>query len=275
MNKKTFGLTIILSISLSVSGTLKTHATTERAEEKAAAPPLRDAAWLHPPLTAPISDQARKKLQQLMPDTIPFFNGIYVGVELVGMVGSLLGSDTKSIEVQADVNLKNRFFPVLEVGYSSTDAVSDYGTHYQTQAPYFRAGLNYKLKYRNTSESHLFVGARYAVSFFKYDVESLEITDPIWGGTSNPNLSDDIWGGSVSFRVTGENSHSHWMELVGGIRVQIWKQLMAGWSIRYKQRFSVKKGEYSEPAFIPGFGETRRNTFGITYSLIYKLPVGK
>ncbi len=276
MNKKIFQY-FILSFSLLWLPATQAFSRSEGAEEMHAPLPVFpwESGLLSSVPAAPLTDQAKKKLRQLLPDTIPLFGGIYVGVEGVGLVSSLLGGDTKSAEVHADVNLKNRYFPVVEIGYSQTDAVSDYGTHYKTQAPYFRIGLNYKMKYRNTSESHLFVGARYAFTFFKYDVESLEVYDPLWGEGYNPNLADDYWGGSVSFRVRDESSHSHWMELVGGIRVQIWKRFMAGWSLRYKQRFSVGKGEYSEPAFIPGFGKTRRNTFGITYSLIYKLPIGK
>lgn len=279
MSKKIFQFTtfLILSFSLLPAGVLPVRASGEglggNSPRQGVGVPEREV--LYAPLSPPISEDAKRKLRKLAADTIPFFNGVYLGVDVVGMASSMFGSDTESVEVQADVNLKNRYFPVLEVGYSQTEAESDYGTHYKTQAPYFRIGLNYKMKYRNRSENHLYLGARYAFSFFKYDLESLEVSDPIWGGTSNPNLSDDIWGGSVSFRVKGESSTAHWLELVGGIRVQVWERFMMGWSIRYKQRFSVGKGMYSEPAYIPGFGESKKTNFGVTYSLIYKLPVGK
>lgn len=276
MNKRIFQF-IILSISLLCSGVLPVFATGEDLGGSAspAISGRKEYDFLRAPVSPPISEEAKRKMRKLAADTIPFFNGVYLGLDIVGMASSLFGSDTKSVEVQADVNLKNRFFPVLEIGYSQTEAESDYGTYYKTQAPYFRLGLNYKMKYRNTSESHLFLGVRYAFSFFTYDVESIELSDPIWGGSTNPNLEDDIWGGSVAFRLKGESSSAHWMEFLGGIRVQVWKQFLIGWTIRYKQRFSLGKGEFSEPAFIPGFGESKKNQFGVTYSLIYKLPIGK
>ncbi len=220
----------------------------------------------------PAAKNVKKKVQQLL-DTIPFYGGTYLGIDIAGIAASMFGSDTKSVEVQADVNLRNRYFPVVEIGYAQTDAESTYGTVYNSKGPYFRLGMNYKIKFRNRNESHLYVGARYAFSFFKYDVESVELTDPIWGGSSDPNLSDDIWGGSVPFRLTGVNSSAHWMELVFGVRVKVWKDFMLGWSIRYKQRFSVKDGDMSTPAYVPGFGANKGSTFGITYSVIYKLPI--
>ncbi len=224
------------------------------------------------PRPASSTSNVKKKLQALI-DTIPFYGGTYLGVDIAGVLGSMLGGDTKSIEVQADVNLKNRYFPVLEVGYAEIEAESEHGTLYNSKAPYFRLGLNYKAKYRNRSENHIYLGARYAFSIFNYDVESMEMYDPIWGGHLDPNLSDDIWGGSVPFSLKGVSSSAHWLELVVGIRAEIWKDFLMGWSVRYKQRLSVKEGDMSSPAYIPGFGENKKNTFGITYSLIYKLPL--
>lgn len=215
----------------------------------------------------------RKERERRLADTIPLFNGVYVGIDIYGIGASLFGSDTKSTEVQVDVNLKNRFFPVMEIGFADTESESEHGTYYTSKGPYFRVGLNYKMKYRNTSESHLYVGARYAFSPFKYNVESLTMTDDVWGTPpSTPNLGDDIWGGSVPFRIQDESTSAHWAELVFGLRAQVWKNFMMGWSVRLKQRLGVGKGDQSEPAFIPGFGENKTTTLGVTYSLIYKLP---
>ena len=62
----------------------------------------------------------RKKLEKAASDTLPLYGGIYVGADLYGIGAHLFGSDTKSGEVQIDVNLRNRFFPVVEAGYAQT-----------------------------------------------------------------------------------------------------------------------------------------------------------
>lgn len=50
----------------------------------------------------------------------------------------------------------------------------------------------------------ILVGLRYAATSFKYDVESLAVSDPEYGGSlGNPNLIDGIWGGSLPLTIKG------------------------------------------------------------------------
>ena len=66
----------------------------------------------------------------------PLYNGVYVGADLFGLGNSLLGGDFISSEVSIDVNLKNKFFPVVEVGYGKADKwQDDGGIHYKSSAP--------------------------------------------------------------------------------------------------------------------------------------------
>ena len=103
-----------------------------------------------------------------------------------------------------DVNLKNRFFPIAELGYGSTDTWSDKGIHYKSNAPYFRIGMDYNTLYKKQHGHMLLVGLRYGVSSFKYDVDALGLDDPIYGGiVGNPNLDDEIWGGSLPYNHKG------------------------------------------------------------------------
>lgn len=65
----------------------------------------------------------------------PLYNGMSVGLDLWGIGSSVFGGDFLSSEVAVDVNLKNRFFPIAELGYGSTDTWSDKGIHYKSNAP--------------------------------------------------------------------------------------------------------------------------------------------
>lgn len=47
----------------------------------------------------------------------PLYQGTAVGLEIAGLASHLLGSDILSSEIQIQSNLKNRFLPVLEIGY--------------------------------------------------------------------------------------------------------------------------------------------------------------
>ena len=55
---------------------------------------------------------------------IPLFNGISVGVDISGAVGKVLGGNRLSGEVQGKIDLKNRFFPTVEIGWANTNTTS-------------------------------------------------------------------------------------------------------------------------------------------------------
>lgn len=221
---------------------------------------------------APMSAQTRKTRQPVEPqrgkiaewldltDTIPVFQGVNVMTDLVGPGWYAFGGDFLSTEVAVEVNLLNRFFPVLEVGYGCTDATNeDTELHYRTAAPYFRLGLNYNVQYKKKSPGYIFAGARVGYTSFKYDVDGPPMTDPVWGG-------------EVPFRFTDIQSHALWAELLVGVRAQIHKNFHMGWSFRYKVRLNVKDSPNASPWYIPGFGASDNTTFGVTYDLVYRIP---
>lgn len=220
----------------------------------------------------PASNPPKEQKKDTDAEAFPLYNGVTVSVDLWGIGSKVLGGDFLSSEVAVDVNLKNHFFPIVELGYGGTDAWNDNGTHYKSSAPYFRIGVNYNALYKKKFDNFLFVGLRYAMSSFKYDVEALSVDDPVYGGAiGNPNQMDDIWGGSVPFNHKLKGS-MQWFEFCVGIRAHIWKQFYMGWGLRFKFRTSSSTGEYGDPWYVPGFGKYGSNTMGVTYTITYKLP---
>ena len=207
-----------------------------------------------------ISAQAQKKImKQPVKEIIPLYNGTYIGADLYGLGSNLLGGDFLSSEVSFSVNLKRRFFPVLEVGYGKTNTTNEEGLSYKSSAPYVRIGVNYNTMFKKKSDNFLYVGARYGFSSFKYDIIA-------------PSLTDDIFSGEVPFSYLGEKSNASWLELVLGVQAQVYKSFLMGWSLRYKSSFSVKENLHTTPWYIPGFGKNKSTSYGVTYSIIYKLP---
>ena len=142
-----------------------------------------------PPQGAPPKKEKKDAKEEVH---YPLYNGMSVGLDLWGIGSSVFGGDFLSSEVAVDVNLKNRFFPIAELGYGSTDTWSDKGIHYKSNAPYFRIGMDYNTLYKKQHGHMLLVGLRYGVSSFKYDVDALGLDDPIYGGiVGNPNLYAD------------------------------------------------------------------------------------
>lgn len=224
--------------------------------------------------TAGNRQQKAKKEEKKKPEIVyPLFNGVSIGVDLWGPGSKLLGGDFMSSEVIVDVDLKHRYFPTIEIGYGATDSWNDTGIHYQTGAPYFRIGADYNALYNKQHGHMLLVGMRYGFSSFKYDIESLGIDDPIYGGSiGNPNLVDDIWGGSLSSHYKGIKGNMQWLEVCLGLRAKIWKQLYMGWGVRIRFRLSASTGRYGDPWYVPGFGKYNARSTGICYTITYKLP---
>ena len=59
------------------------------------------------PTHTPKRDLKKKETVEI--DTIPFYNGTYIGVDLYGIGSKILGGDFMSSEVSIGVNLKNKF----------------------------------------------------------------------------------------------------------------------------------------------------------------------
>lgn len=227
------------------------------------------------PANRPSTSSAKVKKEEKKDDApvYPLYNGIDVGVDLWGLGSKAFGSNFLSSEVAVDVNLKNRFFPVVELGHGSTDSWSDEGIHYKSSAPFFRIGLDYNAFYKKKFQHKLLAGLRYGFSSFSYDIESLSINDPVYGGgIHNPNLPDEIWGGTIPFKHEGMKGNMQWLEICLGIRAHIWKDLYMGWTARYRFRLSASPDRYGDPWYVPGFGEYKSKVLGITYTITYKLP---
>ena len=193
-------------------------------------------------------------------DTIPTFQGVNLMVDAVGPGWYAFGGDFLSGEVALEVNLLNRFFPIVEVGYGTTDAThEDTGLHYRTEAPYFRVGANYNVQYKKRRPGYIFAGFRLGYTAFDYEVDG-------------PPMADPVWGGEIPFHFTGIESSAFWGELLIGARAQVYTNFHMGWSFRYKIRFNVEESPNASPWYIPGFGASDNTTFGVTYDLVYRIP---
>lgn len=223
-----------------------------------------------------IGTNKEQKKKEVVVDTIPFYNGTYIGVDIYGIGSKLLGGDFASSEVSVAVNLKNRFIPTVEFGLGGTDTWNETGIHYKSKpAPFFRIGVDYNtMAKKKEKNSYLYAGLRYGITSFKYDVSTMPVDDPIWGDNiGNPSLDDGVWGGSIPFNHLGMKGSMQWIELVLGVKVRIYKNFNMGWSLRMKYKINATTGEYGDPWYVPGYGKFNSNSMGITYSLIYKLPL--
>jgi len=199
----------------------------------------------------------RKKIVQEV-DTVPLFRGLSVSVDAFG-AGQMLLSDYGQYEAALRINLKDKYFPVVELGYGKADA-SDEGTnlHYKTQAPYGRIGVDWNLMKNKHDIYRLYGGFRYGFTSYKYDLEGPDMTDPVWG-MSTPYGAKDV---SCNF---------HWLEGVFGVDAKILGPFRLGWSVRYKRRIAHNDGDLGNTYYVPGFGKQGGSRFGGTFNITFEL----
>ena len=88
---------------------------------------------------------AQREKTPILPDSTAWFQGVEVSAEMVGAAMKLLG-DRGQYEAGVRINLKDRYFPVAEVGYGMCDhEEKTTSITYKTKAPYCRIGLDFNV----------------------------------------------------------------------------------------------------------------------------------
>jgi hypothetical protein len=210
-------------------------------------------------LPAAAQNQGRKtQPQATIDDSIPLYRGVQVMVDAVGAI-QLAVSDYGQYEAAVRVNLKDRYFPVAELGLGKADHNDDVTqVSYHTSAVYGRLGCDFNILKNKHDIYRLYVGGRYAYTSFSYDVDHSDLTDPVWGDR-------------VPFHEHDIKANYHWLEAVVGIDAKIWGPVHLGWSARYKRRIHYDNGSLGNVWYVPGYGKQGSTRLGGTFNIIIEI----
>lgn len=183
------------------------------------------------------------------------FQGVAVGFDVCGAVMAV-ATPYGQYEAFARGNLKETYFPVVEVGVGTSNHTNDESNlHYKVNAPYFRLGCDYNFLKDRHSGNRILCGLRYGFSAFKYDLDGPDLTDPVYG-TAHP------------FVYKGLKGNMHWAEVVAGVETRIWKIFHLGWTIRYRLKLHEKESEVGHAWYIPGYGKSDGHALGGTFNVV-------
>lgn len=194
--------------------------------------------------------------------------GLRVGVDLHRLTKSLYDSNYKGLEVVADYRLTQRFYIAGELGNEEKN-VADDRLNFTTNGSYFKVGFDYN-SFENwlDMENMIYVGMRYGVSSFSQTLNTYQIYDPTnyFGETMSVTSGEKFDGLNAS-----------WLEVVGGIKAEIFNNLYLGFSVRLNYLVSNKKPDNFDNLYIPGFNRTYDGKFGagLNYSISYFIPIYK
>lgn len=187
-------------------------------------------------------------------DSTPWLNGFAVSADLVGVVQSMV-SDDGQYEGALRLNLRDRYFPIVELGLGRADhddAVTRIA--YKTSAPYGRIGFDLNMMKNKHDDYRIYVGLRYGFSRFKYDL-------------SLPGETDSITGIETRIESKGVKCTYHWAEAVFGVDAKIWGPLHLGWSLRYRRRLAYSCDDIDNVWYVPGFGRGGSSRVGGTFNI--------
>lgn len=193
----------------------------------------------------------------------PKFHEVTIGLNVWDPVMRLLGQKYGGVEVWGELSIHNRFKPVFELGVGTADYTPDEGnyTFKTSTVPYFRIGMNYNFLYKKITDYQFYVGLRYGMSPFKYEV-------------NNVSVDGGYWNEPETFNIPSQKTTVGYMEFVAGLKVKIWNNFYMGWAMKYHSILHESKAKYGKPMYIPGYG-TRGSSITGAFSLMYVLPIEK
>ena len=215
-------------------------------------------------LTATAVAQNRKSAtlasnpDRLAEDSVAFFRGVAVSADMVGLIQQAFSSYGQ-YEAALRINLKDRYFPVFELGYGVADADNPTtNLNYKTKAPYWKVGLDFNIAKHKHDAYRIYVGARYAMTYYKFDV---------WG----TNLNDPVWGEDITYNAKGVKANYHWLEGLFSVDAKIAGPLRLGWSVRYRYRIAHNDGNIGNTWYVPGYGKQGGTRLGGTFNVIFEI----
>jgi len=193
--------------------------------------------------------------------------GIRVGVDLHRLSKSFYDTDYKGFEITGDYRFSKRIYIAGELG-TEEKTVDEDQLNFTTKGSYFKVGFDYNA-YENwlDMENMIYVGMRYGISSFSQELNSYTIynTNPYFGQTT-------IVSGKEYDGLTAS-----WIEIIGGVKAELFNNLYLGFSARLNYLVSNKKPDNFDNLFIPGFNRTYDGKFGVgfNYTLSYFIPLYK
>lgn len=193
----------------------------------------------------------------------PYVHQIRFGFDISRIAFNQMYPSKQAYEFQVDYTLRNNLYIAAETGLGS-GKVNYEKLDYTTNAYFIRLGIDKSFldKISATDFDMGFLGVRYGMGIGRMQEADYTIISP--------------FGTIIKGSVPSQNFVVHWAEVVGGIKVELWKGVFAGWTARGK--FLLNSGVFKElsPNFIAGYGKGDKNSvFDFNFYISYSIKWGK
>ena len=203
-------------------------------------------------------------------DKLLNINKIRFGFDLLTPIASSSEGDNLNYEIVGDLQLTENIYLAGEYG-SIDKLIEDENINFNSMGSFLRVGLDYNL-FKNWigMDNSIYVGFRYGNSSFSNKILNYEVRNK---DSYFSNLVEDEFE-----TIEYSNLSGNWIEILLGIKVETFKNVYLGLSLRLNKLLSDEKPNNFGNLFIPGFNKvTDENTFGsgFNYTLTYSIPLKK
>ena len=193
--------------------------------------------------------------------------GLRIGGDLYRPARSLFEEGFTGFEVVGDYRLTHKMFAAAELG-TTEYTVDDAQLNFTTKGSYLKVGFDYNV-YENwlDMQNMIYVGMRYGFSTFSQNLNSYTIYDTTDYFEDVTLYPDKNYSGLTA----------HWVEVVGGVKAEVAKNLFVGFSVRLNILLAETKPDNFDNLYIPGFNRTYDGSFGagMNYTVSYLIPFYK
>ena len=200
------------------------------------------------------------------------FPNFFTNLNLVSFkpIKSSSDGDNLNYEIVGDLQITENLYLAGEYG-SIDRLIEDENINFNSSGNFLRIGFNYNM-FNNWvgMDNSIYLGLRYATSNFSNSILDYTVRN-----------QDSYFSNLVNSKYqTNEYSNlsGNWIEIVAGLKVETFKNVYLGLSLRLNKLLSDSKPENFDNLFIPGFNKvTDDNTFGsgFNYTLTYSIPLKK
>jgi hypothetical protein len=190
--------------------------------------------------------------------------GLRLGVDLSRFALYYLAPEREGYEVSGDFEIKKDIYIAGEYGKENVTLEKE-SFDYKSDGYYFRAGVDRNfLNYDSIARYEMaYAGLRYGFSSQTHSANNIIVKSPYWGDLTNAGIPEI-------------QCNTHWVEVVAGIRAELFKGFFIGWSVRGRVRLAHSGYGSMEPYNVPGYGNgSKKSNLGFNFSIYYRIPLFK
>lgn len=197
----------------------------------------------------------------------PEIYGLRIGTDLVKASRNLWDKDYKGFDIHADYRYNKNWYIAAEAGFEERFKADDQ-LSFTTSGMFLKIGADRNFHQNWLDMNNLiYVGGRYGLSLHQQNLHSYRV-----------NTGSGYFNEELQFpELKSDGLSAHWLELVFGIKAEVFDHLFLGINVRFHALLAQKQPQGFENLYYPGYGQKYSGSVGagFGYTISYLIPIKK